>query len=40
MCIFNFVLHMNAQKCITVVAATKSKELRRPDRCGKISVTT
>lgn len=40
MYIFNFVLHMNAQKCITVVAVTKSKELRRPDHCGKISVTT
>lgn len=39
MYILNFVLYMNAQKCIIVVAATKSKEVRQPARWGKILVT-
>lgn len=39
MYIFNFVLYMNAQKCIIVIAVTKSKELRRSAHCGKIQVT-
>jgi len=30
---------MNAQKRIVVVAATKSKELKRPAHCGEIPVT-
>lgn len=39
MYILNFVLYMNAQKCIIIVAVTKSKELRRPAHCGKTQVT-
>lgn len=39
MYILDFVLNMNAQKCIIVVAATKCKELRSPARCGKKPVT-
>lgn len=35
----NFVLYMNAQKCTIVIAATKSKDPRRPAHCGKIPVT-